>query len=623
MKKLILLIFVIYSSESLAQAQFIGNVFDNESKEAIKNVQLMIVEESDTTFVIPDHQGNFNFKTKPGRVKVYTIADGFMSELNSLNAGNGSKNQLNIGLVKEELSRSYEKKAEAIPVINMGDVDFHYSKTITDEGHSYNASDAIIKNNIEYIKDNGATKLKVGVLTAGEVNDFAKWSLWNDLTSNEFKVYSGFWKLSLRERFCIQLSLPSGMPVIDAKITLQDGSGKVIWIARTDNTGKAELWSRDSLNIRADRYAAIVEFGSYKKKFDAIHSFEEGINSLHIEVPCTVSDQLDIAFVVDATGSMGDEINYLKLDLENVISAIEKENKHINLRMGSIFYRDTGDEYVTLEAPFSNNTTLVKNFINSNIAAGGGDFPEAADEALIAAINNLNWSSTSRARIIFWLLDAPPHRGEDNLQRLILATKIAAEKGIRIVPVGCSGIDKPTEFLCRNIALATNGTYTFLTNHSGIGGTHIEPSTDGYKVESFRDVLVRISKLMSITPDCEEFISPEQIAQIDTNLHLDNPYGIKDTIYVNRTIDTLKRDRIIELEILLYPNPTNGIFHIKNPREIKEVFIADVNGKILERVPLNEEEITTCDMSKYSNGVYFVQYYNGQRWTTKRLVLNH
>jgi hypothetical protein len=79
-------------------------------------------------------------------------------------------------------------------------------------------------------------------------------------------------------------------------------------------------------------------------------------------------------------------------------------------------------------------------------------------------------------------------------------SKKAAEKGIRIVPIGCSGIDKPTEFLCRNIALATNGTYTFLTNHSGVGGTHIEPSTDGYKVESFREVLVRVARLMSITP---------------------------------------------------------------------------------------------------------------------------
>ena len=132
---------------------------------------------------------------------------------------------------------------------------------------------------------------------------------------------------------------------------------------------------------------------------------------------------------------------------------------------------------------------------------------------------------------------------------------------------------------------------------------------------------MRIARLMSITPDCEEFIDEQQIVQIDTNLQIINPYGQEDTLYVNRTIDSL--NTITDLEILLYPNPTNGIFNIQNPKEITEVFIADVNGKLLERVSLHEDRITTCDIGRYSNGVYFVQYYNGQRWTSKRLVLHH
>jgi len=621
MKKFYFLIVLMVSSNAFSQANFTGNVYDNESKKALKNVQLMVVEEADTTFITPDEKGDFNFKTKPGRVKIFAVAEGFISELNSVNAGDGSKNELKIALVKEDLVTNYQKMAVSAPEMNDSFSETTKKKELEDPKRSdliYSEHKIIAKN---FGSETGSSTIKSGVLTAGEVNDFSKWNLWNDLSANEFKVYSGFWKHRLLERYCVQVSLPSGMPLIDAQVTLKDASGNKIWAARTDNTGKAELWINDSTYLQRKSLSVDIAVGDFKQTFEKIHPFKNGINSLKMDVPCTVSDQLDIAFVVDATGSMSDEINYLKMDLDNVISSIEAENKHINVRMGSVFYRDKGDEYITKEVAFSNKIDLVKSFINSNEAGGGGDFPEAADEALLAAINNLNWSTNSRARIIFWLLDAPPHRAEENLNKLLEASKKAAELGIKIVPIGCSGIDKPTEFLCRSIALATNGTYTFLTNHSNVGGTHIEPSTDGYKVESFREVLVRIARLMSITPDCEEFIAPEQIIQIDTNLRITNPYGIKDTLFVNREIDTLERE--LDIEIFLYPNPTNGVFHIKSPREIKEVFIADVQGKLLELIKLNEDEITTCDVSLYSNGVYFIQYYNGKRWASKRLVLHH
>lgn len=580
----------------------------------------MVVEDMDTTFIVPDAKGNFNFKTKPGRVKIFTVADGFITEMNSVNAGDGSVNTVNVGLVKQELVKDYERSVVSAPVVSSDKLETVKRITDTGERYSYGVGKEIGTKE-SFGTDMISQTIKSGVLTAGEVNDFAKWDLWNDLTANEFRVYSGFWKHRLLDRYCVQLSLPGGMPLIDAIVDLKDPANKVIWTSRTDNTGKAELWIRDSLDLGNTRFSVDVTYGDFKQRFGNVQPFKKGINSFKVEVPCSVSDQLDIAFVVDATGSMGDEINYLKMDLDNVISSISAENKHINVRMGSVFYRDKGDDYVTKEAPFSNNTELVKSFINSNQADGGGDFPEAADEALLAAIDKLNWSTTARARIIFWLLDAPPHRAEENLQKLMEVSKKAAEKGIRIVPIGCSGIDKPTEFICRSIALSTNGTYTFLTNHSGIGGSHIEPSTDGYKVESFREVLVRVARLMSITPDCEEFIASELIEQIDTNLQIINPYGREDSLYVNREIDTTQTT--LELEILLYPNPTNGVFNIKSPQEITEVFLADVNGKLLENVKLEASGMTSCDISRYSNGVYFIQYHNGQRWTTKRLVLHH
>ena len=63
-------------------------------------------------------------------------------------------------------------------------------------------------------------------------------------------------------------------------------------------------------------------------------------------------------------------------------------------------------------------------------------------------------------------------------------------------PVSCtdesSGVDQPTEFLLRSLAIATGGTYTFLTNDSGIGGDHTEPTIGTFEVELLNDLLVRV-----------------------------------------------------------------------------------------------------------------------------------
>ena len=90
------------------------------------------------------------------------------------------------------------------------------------------------------------------------------------------------------------------------------------------------------------------------------------------------------------------------------------------------------------------------------------------------------------------VLDAPPHNTSSIRESLASSITDAINKGIRIIPVASSGVDKSTEFLLRTFAMTTGGTYTFLTDHSGIGGSHIEPTIGSYDVENLNDLLVRI-----------------------------------------------------------------------------------------------------------------------------------
>jgi hypothetical protein len=162
-----------------------------------------------------------------------------------------------------------------------------------------------------------------------------------------------------------------------------------------------------------------------------------------------------------------------------------------SMRYSSVFYRDFGDDYVTKATPFTTNKNDITGFVQQQSAGGGGDFPEAVEEALKTAMQQ-SWSSTAKAKILFLILDAPVHDDAAKIGVLKSQIQIAASKGIMVIPVSASGIDKATEFLCRFMALATNSTYTFLTNHSGIGGNHITPTIGSYNVEYLNNLMVRL-----------------------------------------------------------------------------------------------------------------------------------
>ena len=67
-----------------------------------------------------------------------------------------------------------------------------------------------------------------------------------------------------------------------------------------------------------------------------------------------------------------------------------------------------------------------------------------------------------------------------------------AKKGIRIIPIAASGVDKDTEFFLRFAAIATDGTYVFITNDSGVGNEHIAATVGQYEVEKLNELIIRL-----------------------------------------------------------------------------------------------------------------------------------
>jgi hypothetical protein len=514
----------------------------------------------------------------------------------------------NVRAIASESSLDYSSKS-----------DVHYESTETE-------GDRTVTDEVSGGADN--IDVKSGLLTAGEINDYGKWKLWQDIAANELKTYKAIWKMMPRERYCVQVINYSDRPVVNAQVYLKNKEGEIIWSASSDNTGKAELWANiyDSTLVTKNLYIEVKSDGQSFKLHNP-QKFNDGINFINIPVKCSTPNVANIAFVVDATGSMGDEIAYLKAELEDVLNTIKKNHKDLNINTASVFYRDKGDLFLTQKSDFSEDVKTTVDFIKLQGAGGGGDFPESVDVGLNTAINELKWADNALAKVIFLILDAPPHGDDQSIKNIQDLTKTAAERGIRIVPVTASGIDKSTEYLMRAMALATNGTYVFLTDDSGIGNSHIKPTTDEYQVEFLNDVFIRLIKQYLTIPECEEQVvyNPEEIQ--DTSFIADQSVNQDSTMSSDTLdIDSVTTDIIVSKDsgkVKYWPNPTVDIVNIEITGEMQEMFLADVSGKILQRFDIKNQTTFTINIGQYPAGIYFLQYQNGERWQTGKIILTN
>ncbi len=199
---------------------------------------------------------------------------------------------------------------------------------------------------------------------------------------------------------------------------------------------------------------------------------------------------LDVALVIDTTGSMGDELEYLKVELRDIAKEVSKSFPGVTQRWGLVVYRDHGDQYVTRSVDFRGIESFIEK-LGEQEAGGGGDYPEAMDKAMDASAE-LSWrTGQATARMVFLVADAPTHNGAD-ARRFASSVLEHRSAGTAIYPVGASGVGDDAEAELRLAAKVTGGQYIFLTNHSGVGGDHAAPKVDQYKVETLHAAMTRM-----------------------------------------------------------------------------------------------------------------------------------
>ncbi len=336
---------------------------------------------------------------------------------------------------------------------------------------------------------NGASsEYQAGTLTGGEIRDLKNWDNWLRTFSEE---YMGQWNMVLNHRQAVYVH-NGEEPLGGVHVRLMQEE-EVLYEAVTDMSGYAYLFYQYALGSQ-ESPTALEVLGADGSWSSWEYSQSSGAEQT-IDIRMEGSNQelkVDLMYVIDTTGSMSDELEYLKAELQDVIKRAE-EQTGAAIRTSVNFYRDEGDEYVVKYYDFRDDAAEVSELIGDQSANGGGDEPEAVHTALANALHEHSWSQDSTVKLLFLVLDAPPHDEEEVKTELLRLMEEAAAMGVRIIPVAASGAGEYTQQLLRGMAVMTGGTFIFLDDNSGVGSGHtVTLKPEEYKSEYLNEMMIRI-----------------------------------------------------------------------------------------------------------------------------------
>lgn len=452
------------------------------------------------------------------------------SDLSSTSSSGGASfgditladDQRNALTLLPDIAFNGQYETTARPELGIGREDETGSGSSVASEASVTASPAPSGESADSVPYNPGQTIQPGTLTAGDYDDHLNPYLYQNY-AREYLQRRGQWvdvpRIDFNQRIGIEVTNQSGQPYADARVEVLSEDAQSVITLHTPANGVTSVYS--DLDVLPDNFILRVtgsDGNTVQKNLNLQNAIEAG--SVHVTLSSDDQSQvatdtpIDVMFVIDSTGSMTDELQFLQTELSDIISAITAQRSNINI--GLVFYRDYGDDYIVRAYDFSANLNGVQLNLNQEYASGGGDYPEAMDQALQAAIG-ADWRSSSR-KVLFLLADAPPH--SDRMRATWAAAEQARLKNIHLVPVAASGVGEDAEYIMRSVAALTSSRYLFLTDDSGYGLSHAEPEIDCYVVTSLRKAMIRaLNSLVSgarVEPSSSDII--RQVGDYDNGV---------------------------------------------------------------------------------------------------------
>ena len=311
--------------------------------------------------------------------------------------------------------------------------------------------------------------------------------------NHDLAVYS----TDINERLLVRALDRGGRSLPNCPVAVKSTSGTVLAQSTTYADGSTQFFPAAVSGPNDGSYAVQVKCGEVTRNGQLARAGRRD-NEIRFDFARKVPTPMpvDVAIVLDTTGSMQGQIDRLKRTLKAIHFQLTSLSMRPDIRFGMVAYRDKGDTYLTRVTQFTSNVESYQAMLEHLYADGGGDTPEDLQTALDVAMHQLKWRPDA-LRIGFIITDAPPHTDYGQEYTYLEAMKESLRRGIKWVTVGAGGLSINGEVIYRQIAQYSMGEYVFITQGGGDdseGGTGEASHHVGgnYRTENLDQAIVRI-----------------------------------------------------------------------------------------------------------------------------------
>lgn len=297
-------------------------------------------------------------------------------------------------------------------------------------------------------------------------------------------------------------------------------------------------------------------------------STDETLNVFYTDIalPDVKGVDTDIVFVIDTTGSMGDEIDGVRENVKALAESIAKAAR--SYRIALVDYKDgpdQGDSYVArTDVDFTTDVSKFQAGADTLYADGGGDDPESVYSGVEQALN-LKWRDGVR-KSVFIIGDAPgkdPEPASGLTQKDVIDK--ASSEGVALYPLGRVGYyDDSSDTTASAFglpssapAVTTAGYRTTFMRPETIADDEAEdekPVVDTSSFEGFTKVLADATGGTYTQYTSEDFVNKlldiviKATQAPDVTVGVSNTFHTGEAVHLNATTNAREDDPVTEYD---------------------------------------------------------------------------
>lgn len=307
--------------------------------------------------------------------------------------------------------------------------------------------------------------------------------------------------LNVAERIILNVTDRNGKPLIGSKISVKHGDSRLEGVTLADGTYQINPSGLPGDLPLLVEIEAGTPYQDFRQRLEVERAGVRNINiSFDLDRIIPQPIPLDIVFVMDTTGSMGEEIQRLKETIQIIHMNLTSLSVPAEVRFGMVLYKDVGDEYNSMTIPLTSDIELFQTELDLVQAYGGGDTPEDLELALDDLVNNMDWNKDG-IKLAYIITDAPPHLDYGRAYTCAAAAEDARRLGIKIYGIGTGGLDLQGEYVLRQMAQYTSARYIFLTygaesgdSSGGVAGSVSHHTGSNWNADKLESIIIRFAK---------------------------------------------------------------------------------------------------------------------------------